>query len=385
MIRAALACLLLSALPLWAQNDPALAAARASVMLTQAAADLERAEQAQDRAAALTEVTRAYEDGLAALREGLRRAAQAEARLTQALAREQEDLATLLVALQSIERAPPPLLLFHPDGPLGAARSGMILSDLTPALVAEANALRARLTELAALRDVQQSAQEDLSAARTGIQAARIALTQAMADRVGLPDPVASDTEAMRALIAASDSLDSFAAALNEQREAQPIPPRLERLDGARGALPLPARGEVTLRFGVSDAAGIARPGWVLATAPRALVTAPFTGTVRYAGPLLDLGNVVLLETDPQYLIILAGLDVVYPQTGEIVVQNSALGLMPQAPGTASVDGENGNLIITNAQVPGTSLSETLYIELREGNTPVDPALWFRTDRDDEE
>ena len=65
-----------------------------------------------------------------------------------------------------------------------------------------------------------------------------------------------------------------------------------------RGHLPLPVKGQVIRGFGEKDAAGIARPGLVIATEPRALVTAPVAATIRYRGPLLDYGNVMILEPD---------------------------------------------------------------------------------------
>ncbi|MBF9036858.1 peptidase M23, partial [Rhodobacterales bacterium HKCCE2091] len=126
-----------------AQTDPANAAERAIAMLDAAADALAGAEDAPDRVAALTETVRAYEEGLVAVREGLRRAALREATLTAGFEAERERLAELLGAIQSIERAPPPLTLLHPAGPVGTARAGMILGDVTPAVAREAAALRA--------------------------------------------------------------------------------------------------------------------------------------------------------------------------------------------------------------------------------------------------
>jgi septal ring factor EnvC (AmiA/AmiB activator) len=40
----------------------------------------------------------------------------------------------------------------------------------------------------------------------------------------------------------------------------------------------------------------------VLATRPNALVTTPWPSSVRYAGPLLDYGNVIILEPESDYL-----------------------------------------------------------------------------------
>ena len=77
-----------------------------------------------------------------------------------------------------------------------------------------------------------------------------------------------------------------------------------------------------------ADAAGVRRPGLTLATRPRALVTAPWPATIRYRGPLLDYGNVMILEPGGGYLLVLAGLDTVYGEVGEVVAAGAPLGLM---------------------------------------------------------
>ena len=89
---------------------------------------------------ALTETIQAYEAGLAAMREGLRRAATREAQLTAELRRREKDIAQLLGVLQTIETTAPPVLMLHPSGPLGSARAGMMLSEITPGLNARAQA-----------------------------------------------------------------------------------------------------------------------------------------------------------------------------------------------------------------------------------------------------
>jgi septal ring factor EnvC (AmiA/AmiB activator) len=99
---------------------------------------LETAAKARDRVAALTQTIRAYEEGLAALREALRQAELRETTLTLSFNAKRDRIAQLLGVLAQMEADPGPLLLLHPDGPLGTARSGMILAEVTPALQAEA-------------------------------------------------------------------------------------------------------------------------------------------------------------------------------------------------------------------------------------------------------
>ena len=71
------------------------------------------------------------------------------------------------------------------------------------------------------------------------------------------------------------------------------------------------------------------------------------------------------------YLSILAGLDEVYGDIGAVLPAGTAVGLM----GGAAPDLDD---FVENAkQGTGVSLSETLYIEVREGGQPVNPEHWF--------
>ena len=379
MLRAALAAALLAAPPAWAEFDAATTAAEAAEMLEQAGFALLEADGARDRVEALTRTVRAYEEGLLALREGIRQAAQREQTILLVFEAERDRLSRLLGVLQSIEGAPAPLLMMHPEGALGTARSGMIVSEVTPAVAEQARTLRTQLRELQALREVQDGALAQLTAALERAQDARSQLSQAIADRRMLPDNFTRDDAAMAELIGSVDSLDGLAEMLaTEPPEAAPDLPDFAE---ARGALPLPVLGTRLRSYGEADAAGVTRPGLVYATRPRALVTAPWPATVRYAGPLPDYGNVIILEPEGGYLLVLAGVGTLYVTPGGLVPSGAALGLMPGDPGPG-----NDELILDAPQSGGAALTETLYIELRQNGAPVDPTGWFTdTARDPDE
>jgi len=352
--------------PAVAQSDAASMADRAAQALSRAAESLEAAESSRDRVAALTRTVQAYEDGLSALRAGLRRAREDEARITARLDAERDQLGRLLGALQVMGGAPEVSLLLHPEGPVNTARAGILMADLTPALAARLEALTTDLRNIASLRAVQQSAEADLSDGLSQIQTARAALSKAVADRVDRPDRVAEDEAAMARLATDARSLRDFAANL----PAGPAATEAADFLRAKGSLDLPVAGRVRLGFGDRDAAGITRPGWVIDTAPGALVTAPWPGTIRYRGPLLDYGNVMLLEPAEGYLLVLAGLDVVYGAPGQIVGADAPLGLMPSAQ-TAAPDEAR------DEAGAGQTAPQRLYVELRSDDGPVDPADWF--------
>lgn len=369
LTRALLLAVLLAA-PAAAQVDPAMTAREASRMLEDAAIALRDADGARDRVEALTETVRAYEHGLDALRAGIRDAALRERTILLVFEAERERLARLIGVLQRIEEAPAPATLLHPEGPLGTARLGMIVADVTPAVAQEARALRAQLEELSVLRALQDGAVGELETALRGVQEARSLLSQAIADRVDLPERFAMDGAAMAQILASVDSLASFAETLGEAPAS--TTDGLPDFEAARGTLPLPALGALLRRFNEADAAGINRPGILYAVPQRALLTAPWPASVRYAGPLLDYGNVIILEPQADYLLILAGAGDLFVTAGELVPEGAPLGLMPD-----ETDRSGTELIVSDAQGGGAGLTETLYMELRQGGSPVNPLDWF--------
>jgi murein hydrolase activator len=363
MIRAG-ALLLLCALPLRAETV-AEQAAKASADLQQAVAALDAATEARDRVSALSQTIRAYEAGLAALRGALREAALREATLTRAFDAKRDGIGRLLGVLATMEANPGPLLLLHPEGAVGSARSGMILADVTPALQAQALVLKGELQELAQLRALQLSAGDVLEKGLATAQTARTDLSKAISDRTDLPKRFTEDPAVLKGLLDSADTLDAFAAGLSPDVEAG------TSFATEKGQLPLPALGTLLRRPGEADPAGVRRPGVALATQPRALVTAPWPATIRYRGPLLNYGNVMILEPGDGYLLVLAGMETLYGEVGEVVAADAPLGLMggPQKAsaefGTGSPDGSGGRD------------TETLYMELRQGAVPVDPMEWF--------
>ena len=346
-------------------GDVAKAAAAASADLKASVQALEQATSAKDRVAALTRTIRAYEAGLAALREALRQAQLRETTLTMQFQTKRDQLSQLLGVLGSLDADQGPLLLLHPGGPLGTARSGMMLADVTPALQAEAEGLRHDLQELADLRKLQQAAGETLTEGLGAATDARAALSKAISDRTDLPKRFTEDPKALKALLKSADTLDAFATGLAPQAAV------VQGFADAKGGLPWPVLGRILLRPGETDSKGVKRPGVTIATRPLALVTAPWAATIRYRGPLLDYGNVMILEPGGGYLLILSGLETVYGEVGDVVGAGQAVGLMG---GTAA---SGADILTENGAQGGDSGTETLYVEIRHRAEPVDPLNWF--------
>ena len=363
----ALALVVLLAVPAAAevQGEVAKAAQKASADLQASVTALQSADLAKDRVAALTQTIKAYEGGLSALREAMRQAKLRETALALQFQAKRAQVSQLLGVLAGLDADEGPLFLVHPEGPLGAVRSGMILADVTPALQKEAAGLKQDLTELRDLRALQAEAQATLKDGLGRVQKARTDLSQAMSDRTALPKGLTDDPEALKALLASAKTLDGFAKGL------APKDTSASGFADAKGKLVWPALGRIILHAGETDAKGATKPGVTLATRPLALVSAPWAATIRYRGPLLNYGNVMILEPAAGYLLVLAGLDQVYGDVGDVVSRGDALGLMGGKEANAA------DILSPAGNGAGASDSETLYVELRNGAEAVDPTEWF--------
>jgi septal ring factor EnvC (AmiA/AmiB activator) len=374
------AALLLSALlmsgAVRAEVDAAATARQAAKEIEAASISLQKAKTSRNRVKALTQTVQAYEAGLAALREGLRQAAIREKQLSGQLKAQEGDISRLLGVLQNLGNGASPTVFLHPDGPEGTARAGMILADIAPALDAEANVLRQTLQEVQILRELQQGAADRLQEGLDGAQNARAALSQAISDRTDLPRRFTEDPVQTALLIAATETLEGFASGLVDMQVEPEGMAALPGIDHRKGLLSLPVQSEILLRPGEADAAGVSRPGLVLAARPNALVTTPVAATIRFRGPLLSYDNVMVLEPQPGLLFVFAGLSEVYGDVGEVLPSGSPVGLM------GGKDPEIDAILSQSSEGTGQDRTETLYIEVRRGKTPVNPEDWFQTNKD---
>lgn len=350
--------------------SPAALAQDALSQFAEAHTKLDAAQAATDRVKALTGVIKAYESGLEAMRAGLRQAALREAEIETAFQDESGQVANLLGVLINLRPDASPSALVHPTGPIGHARAGMLVASITPSMQAQAEDLREKLQEVSILRELQGEALEVLEAGLKNVQTARSDLSQAMSARTDLPRRFVADPERVQDLINGSETLEAFASSLAVMDVVDGLS-TLPDLDSAKGTWPLPVQSRLLRGFEEPDAAGVKRPGWLLAARPLSLVVTPWPATIRYQGAFLDYGNVIILEPGNDVLLVIAGLEEVYGDIGSVIPAGSAIGLMAGA--SPDLDA-----FITNAtQGTGAGLTETLYIEVREGGKPVDPSQWF--------
>ncbi|MBP7003486.1 peptidoglycan DD-metalloendopeptidase family protein [Amaricoccus sp.] len=318
---------------------------------------------------ALVAALRQQEAALAALRGSVRAAGENERALTEAFDADRGVVQRLLATLEAMSLAADGAPAPHPGGPLAAARAERLIGWLKPALETRARGLADRVRQLEA---AQAQEEADLAALTDGL--ARLARGRSALVAALDADRAAEQEGAMQVGLAARDAPPEFA---READNLSALAARLAALSGPAAAAPAPVplrwpvMGTLRSEFEAKDSAGVRRPGLVVEAAPLSLVVAPADGVVRYAGPFLEYGYVVVLEPRADVLVVLAGLATLETKAGERVRAGDLLGLL----GGRELDAQEYLMLAEAGN--GETGAETLYIELRHGKGPVDPAPWF--------
>jgi len=122
-----------------------------------------------------------------------------------------------------------------------------------------------------------------------------------------------------------------------------------------------PASGRLVHPFGArSSHEGPPAQGATLRTRSGAQVLAPASGEVAYAGLFRSYGQVLILNLDGGYVVVLTGLETINARVGETVRAGQPVGEMPAS---------------------GASAPE-LYVEVRRAGRPIDPGRWLTADAD---
>jgi septal ring factor EnvC (AmiA/AmiB activator) len=238
----------------------------------------------------------------------------------------------------------------------GAARATIAARALAPALNREerrsAQSLaQGRSTELA----IEQE-QAVLADAQAAIDAERAEIVTLLSRRRAAQTQLVNDAAAAdrraRTLAAEARSLRELAA------RVQPASSRAPNTPGASSIpatwLP-PAEGRIARAFGVREGGAPATQGVTLTTRGGAQVVSPAAGEVAYAGVFRSYGQVLILNVDGGYAVVLTGLETINARVGDRVRAGQPVGEM---------------------SATATSAPE-LYVEVRRGGQPVDPGRWL--------
>ncbi|MGB0507036.1 MAG: murein hydrolase activator EnvC family protein [Pikeienuella sp.] len=350
-------------------GDASADAVRVSRLLARAEAAMAAAQTPKERLAALGQAAQAQEAALTSLRGDLLRLAGRGASLDESMGLRERSLRAVLAALERLERSPRATALTHPGGAVAAARAGMTLSALAPALENEAARLRIALDELKALSSRRDVARAEVRGSLAILQSTRAEIAELLVkNRKTRSVPSATATkmaEEAKALARSAATLRALASALprslqNDDRADTPS------VIAARGVLTQPIEGVLLQRWDKDEGGGVE-----IATSAYAELYAPWRGVVRFAGPFADHGNLIILEPEEGVLFVFGGLGETRYEIGDTVLAGEALGAMGGPQPLAE------EFLILADQETGDLPPERFYMEVRRNGTPEDPATWF--------
>ncbi|MEO1014995.1 MAG: peptidoglycan DD-metalloendopeptidase family protein [Pseudomonadota bacterium] len=339
-----------------------------------------RAREVADLRASMIETAtglQAAEGRIKEITEDITRLEKEETELSGDLRQDSARLSDILGGLIALERSRPPALFAAPDDAVEAARAAMLLSEAAPELKAEADALRAAIDRLAALRGALADEREAQKKTNEEISARRLVLAELLRTKQEertVAERLAEAAQSETAALAARAS--SLRGVLSElERLARSIAPRLKPVRGAsaqrsairapslrfrpqtafeaaRGRLRPPVVGEIIARFGERRSDGGVFDGIRYAADPNALVTSPHDASVDFAQFYPAVGNLIVLDVGAGYHILLMGVGSFLVDEGQTVAAGEPVGVM----------------------TPGASV---LDLEIRQAREPVNPLLWL--------
>jgi len=249
-------------------------------------------------------------------------------------------LSLLLSALQLFRRDPPPALLVSPTDARDAVRAAILIRAMTPELQHRADAYGRQAVAVGTLRREAAAASAELFTAESAVADRKGEIERLIIEKTRLERAYAQEA------LAQQNELHTLGALTDGLGKVEPSGPLV---------LHRPA-GEIVRRFGQEMPAGGKSPGLTLRTEKGQAVAAPTAGTVEYAGALNGWGAVLILRTQGDYRVVVAGLDQITAAQGQSVAAGAPIGKMPDH----------------------VSSEPELYLEVRENGAPADPERWLK-------
>ena len=300
-------------------------------------------------------------------------------------------LQPLMPLIERLSFYPAETMLAVPTSPDTALRGILVLRGLARQVEIEAEALRRNEMEVDVAAEALQQEAPRLIAAETAqkreadaldqhIAAARAEQGSAKSEAEQAAERASAAASRMKTLRAALTALAAQRRSDEERSGGNTEPNRTSETHEGRKAFAARSFGAGTIALGAEPhgqlqppVIGIVVKGWGDRTdagpatgvfynaPPSARVFSPCGGRAVFATNFRSYGLLLIIDCGGGYHVVLAGFERLDMKSGQSVVAGESVGVMP-------------------SWEPGSDLPRpTLYVELRRGGQPVNPAPWFRS------
>ena len=322
---------------------------------------------------------------------------QQETTARQALLEDEETLEDVLATLMTFGSRQPPALAASPNDAGDAVRAAILMGDIAPKLADRAQRLAEEIDKISALQAGITHENEDLARTQSALAARREQIEALFAEKRALRTELAIETAELRAETqqlasearSLRDLLDKLAANAPDRPNLKsdveiaspsrkprnvalkppelkprtspatlpvsPLPPTENAPFVSNSTIQPPVSGDLVLAFGAPTEASLPHRGQTWQTREGAQVVAPRDGRIEYAGPFRSYGKILIIDVGEGYLVVLAGMDSLYGETGQTVLSGEPVGRMAEI---------------------GRSQPQ-LYMEVRKDGELMDPSLWL--------
>lgn len=242
-----------------------------------------------------------------------------------------------------------------------AVRVGIFARAAAPGFARVERASAASIAQARQLEIAIAEEQTALAAAQQALEAERTEIagliTQRRAAQTQLTREASAADRRARQLAAEARNLRELAQRVQRATpraavSAAPTPSGPSTIPAAWVA---PTEGRITRNYGARDGDGLASQGVLIRTGSGARVVAPANAEIAYAGVFRSYGQVLILNVDGGYALVLTGLETIQARVGETVSAGQTIGQMP------------------SSDTPAPEL----YVEVRRSGQPVDPGRWL--------
>ncbi|MGN7501522.1 MAG: murein hydrolase activator EnvC family protein [Alphaproteobacteria bacterium] len=338
-----------------------------------------------DELRALSQKIQDAEQERSALTLRINELSQQEEHLNQDLLLRRKEVDKLIMALIRLKKVPPEIMVLQPNSMLSAAQGTMVLSGVLPDIEQKLQSLADDLTKLDKLR-------EEIENKKSETQILLSALSRDQAKLEDLVDKKKTDLYntnkdlqrrqvTLRKLSREAETVEELMQKITAlaaipkpvyapRRGAEPpkvtkAPKTEKRSKTTKNIMPavanaahplppgMPVVGHVDVNYGEIDDLGAKSQGWTISTQKNAIVTSPFSGTVKYTGAFKRYGQILLIQHDADYFTLIGGVAEIYVLPETQITKGTPLARM----------GQSGD---------AQGLTH-LYYEVRYKGKPVDP------------
>lgn len=307
------------------------------------------------------------EGKLSLLEQKTRELEQQESELKESLKLSNKQLFRVMKGLQTLALRPTELLIFQSKKPVDMLRSRDLMRYSLPIIGQMQTETKENLGKLANVRQELMDKKEQTKQTYSDLMTQREKMNHLVGQKKVMQaqyttyyneakkkaDALASKAQDLKDLLKQLEQ-ERIAAQKKKEQRPQPAPRIVSGAFGkAKGMLSLPANGMITQHFGDTSVSGAHAKGIIIKTRPNAQITAPFDGTVLFAGPFQNYGRLLIVDHGNEYLTVLAGMDSINISVGQELLAGEPVGAM------------------------GTTYTD-LYLEVRSQGTPENPEEWFR-------